>query len=168
MKKIISIIMGISVLIGGAVFATRTLLFPIKYKSDIKTISKEYKVDPYLLTSLVHFESRFEESNYEKNSKNGILQFKDEASVELAKELGIEGFKAEDLVDGKVSLELGAFYISKFEDEGVSKVVQEWNVRNGEKDESDFDRRAYAKEYYLPKIEKNIEVYKVLYPELKN
>lgn len=168
MKKTISIIIGILILIAGSIFATRTLLFPIKYKSDIKAISKEYKIDPYLLTALVHFESRFEDTKYEKNSKNGILKFKDESSIELAKELNIKEFKPEDLDDAKVSLKLGAYYISKFYDQGISNVVQEWNVKNGEQDEPEFDRREYAKQNYVPKIEKNIKIYRALYPELEN
>lgn len=168
MKKIISIIIGILILIGGVIFATRILLFPIKYKSDIKAVSMEYKIDPYLLAALTNFESRFEDTEYEKNSKNGILKFKDESSIELAKELNIKDFKPEDLVDSKVSLKLGAYYISKSYNQGLSQVVQDWNVRNGEEDEPNFDRKEYAKQYYLPKIEKNIKIYKILYPELKN
>lgn len=168
MKKIISIIIGIAIIIGGAMFATRSLLFPIKYKSDIKAISKEYSIDPYVLATLTNFESRFEDTKYEKNSKNGILRFKDESSIQLAKELDMKDFTPEDLVDAKVSLKLGAYYISKSYDDGLSQVVQDWNVRNGEEDEDKFDRKEYAKQYYLPKIEKNIKIYKALYPELKN
>lgn len=168
MKKIISIIIIILILLVGAGLAARILLFPIDYKADIKSISKEYNIDPYLLTALVHFESRFEEKSYEKNSKNGILNFTDEASMKLAKELNMKAFKPEDLVNANVSLKLGAYYISKYYDKGMSEVVQEWNVKNGEEDEANFDRKAYAKQYYLPKIEKNIKIYKTLYPELKN
>lgn len=168
MKKIISIIIGILILIGGILISARILLFPIKYKSDIKTISKEYKIDPYLLAAITNFESRFEDKPYEKNSKNGILRFEDELSIGLSKELNMKDFRPENLVDEKVSLKLGAYYISKSYDKGVSEVVQNWNVKNGEKDRPNFNRKEYAKKYYLPKIEKHIKIYKVLYPELKN
>lgn len=166
MKKIISITIAILIILGGAFFALRMVLFPVKYTSDIKSISSEYKIDPYILASLAHFESRFDDKKYEKNSNNGILRFSDESSTKLAKELNINNFKPEDLVDPKTSLKLGAYYISKFSHEGLSKVVQEWNVKNGE--ETNFDRRDYAKQYYLPKIEKNIKIFKLLYPDLKN
>ncbi|MCR8744703.1 hypothetical protein [Romboutsia lituseburensis] len=43
-------------------------------------------------------------------------------------------------------------------------MVQEWNVRNESNDK--IDRIAYAKEYYVPKIEKNIKIFKNLYPGL--
>lgn len=166
MKKIISIAIAILIILGGAFFAVRTLLFPVKYKSDIKSISSEYKIDPYVLATLAHFESRFDGKKYEKNSNNGILRFSDKSSTELAKELNMSGFTPKDLVNEKTSLKLGAYYISKFSNEGLSKVVQEWNVKNGE--EANFDRREYAQKYYLPKIEKNIKIFKLLYPDLKN
>ncbi len=166
MKRLISVLVSILLIIAVGVIAVRTVLFPVKYKSDIKIISKEYNIDPYELAALAHFESRFDDKAYEKNSNNGILRFSNKTSTELAKELDMNNFEPKDLVDAKTSLKLGAYYISKFNDEGLSKVVQEWNVRNGEEDR--FDRRDYAKQYYLPKIEKNIKILKLLYPDLKN
>ncbi|MBO3444710.1 transglycosylase SLT domain-containing protein [Clostridium sp. CCUG 7971] len=102
MKKIISIAIAILIILGGAFFAVRTLLFPVKYKSDIKSISSEYKIDPYVLATLAHFESRFDDKKYEKNSNNGILRFSDKSSTELAKELNMSGFTPKDLVNEKL------------------------------------------------------------------
>lgn len=165
MKKILfTIIISLLVLIVGGVVIARTVVYPVKDISEIKSISKEYNIDPYLLAAMGNFESGFDKKEYNKNGKNGIFRFSDEASIKLAHELKINNFKPSDLVDDKTSLKLGAYYLSKFKDEGLSKMVQEWNVRNGSEDT--FDRRAYAKEYYVPKIEKNIKIIKILYPEM--
>lgn len=165
MNKMIPMLIAVLlVMVGGVVFA-REVLYPVKDISEIKSISKEYDIDPYLLAALGHFESRFEDKGYVKNSNNGILRFSNESSIKLAQELKIDNFKPSDLSDNKTSLELGAYYLSKFKDQGLSKMVQEWNVRNGE--EANFDRREYAEKFYTPKIEKNIKILKILYPELK-
>ncbi|GAA0102650.1 transglycosylase SLT domain-containing protein [Paraclostridium bifermentans] len=164
MKKALSIIISLLVLIVGGVVVARTAVYPVKDIPEIKSIAKEYKIDPYFLASIGHFESRFDEKDYEKNDNNGILRFSDETSIKLAHELNIQNFKPSDLVNDKTSLKLGAYYLSKFKDEGLSKMVQEWNVRN--KVDDTIDRRAYAKEYYVPKIEKNMKIIKILYPEM--
>lgn len=164
MKKALSIIISLLVLIVGGVVVARTAVYPVKDIPEIKSIAKEYKIDPYFLASIGHFESRFDEKDYEKNDNNGILRFSDETSIKLAHELNIQNFKSSDLVNDKTSLKLGAYYLSKFKDEGLSKMVQEWNVRN--KVDDTIDRRAYAKEYYVPKIEKNMKIIKILYPEM--
>lgn len=164
MKKALSIIISLLVLIVGGVVVVRTAVYPVKDIPEIKSIAKEYKIDPYFLASIGHFESRFDEKDYEKNDNNGILRFSDETSIKLAHELNIQNFKSSDLVNDKTSLKLGAYYLSKFKDEGLSKMVQEWNVRN--KVDDTIDRRAYAKEYYVPKIEKNMKIIKILYPEM--
>lgn len=165
MKKILSaiIILALLFIVGGVVVA-RTVVYPVKDISEIKSIAKEYKIDPYFLAAIGHFESRFDEKNYEKNDNNGILRLSDETSIKLAHELNMQNFKPSDLVNDKTSLKLGSYYLSKFKDEGLSKMVQEWNVRN--KSDGTIDRRAYAKEYYVPKIEKNIKIIKILYPEM--
>lgn len=164
MKKVLPIIIiSLLLLIVGGVIVARTVVYPVKDISEIKSISKEYNIDPYFLAAIGHFESRFDEKNYEKNTNNGILRFSDETSIKLAHELKINNFKPSDLVDDKTSLKLGAYYLSKFKDEGLYKMVQEWNVRN--KVDDTIDRRAYAKVYYVPKIEKNIKIIKFLYPE---
>ncbi|WP_053832761.1 transglycosylase SLT domain-containing protein [Paraclostridium bifermentans] len=165
MKKTLSIIIiSLLVLIVGGVVVARTVVYPVKDISEIKSISKEYNIDPYFLAAMGNFESKFDEKGYEKNGNNGILRFSDETSIKLANELNIKNFKPSDLVDDKTSLKLGAYYLYKFKDEGLSKMIQEWNVRN--KVDDTMDRRAYAKEYYVPKIEKNIKIIKILYPEM--
>lgn len=164
MKKSLSIVITLLLLVIGGSLLAREIVYPVKDISDIKTASKEYNVDPYILAAMGNFESRFEDKDYEKNANNGILRFSDESSIKLANELKINNFKPSDLTNNKTSLKLGAYYLSKFKDQGLSKMVQEWNVRN--KVEDSIDRRAYAKEYYVPKIEKNIKIFKILYPEL--
>ncbi|MGL5756776.1 MAG: transglycosylase SLT domain-containing protein [Paraclostridium sp.] len=165
MKKIMTTIVTIVLILVGVIFTIRTALFPIENKSDIKRIANEYKIDPYLLAELAHFESRFDNKKYESNSNNGILRFSDEASMKLAKELKMSKFKPKDLVDSQTSLKLGAYYVSKFNNQGLETVIREWNVKNG--DEDTIDRRAYASQYYLPKIERNMKIFKLLYPELQ-
>lgn len=165
MKKIIPIMIGILIVVTGIFFTVRTLLFPVKYQSDIKNISSEYNIDPYVLAAIGHFESRFDDKKYEKNSNNGILRFSDDSSITLAEELDIKGFEPNDLTDEKTSLKLGAYYLSKFNSTNLSEIVQNWAIRNGE--EKGFDKKAYAKKYYVPKIEKNMKILKVLYPGLK-
>ncbi|GAA0706721.1 hypothetical protein GCM10008904_15590 [Paraclostridium ghonii] len=165
MKKIIPIIIALLLVIVGGIVIVREFVYPVKDISEIKSISKEYDIDPYLLAAFGHFESRFEEKEYVKNANNGILRFSDESSIKLAQELKIDNFKPSDLTDNKASLELGAYYLSKFKDESLSKMVEEWSVRNGE--EGPIDRREYAEKFYTPKIEKNMKIFKILYPELK-
>ncbi|MCR8744704.1 hypothetical protein [Romboutsia lituseburensis] len=59
------------------------------------------------MAAMGHFESRFDDKDYEKNTNNGILRFSDESSVKLANELKINNFKPSGLTYNKTSLKLG-------------------------------------------------------------
>lgn len=165
MKKLLSIVLVLLVILVGGAVAAKSILYPIEYKEDIKKYSKQYNVNPYALASLINFETKFENRDYEERKSNGILNMRDDFAIDLAKKAGIDNFKPSDIAKPEVSIRLGAFFMSQFDKDNISNIVQEWTVRH-EKDENKDKMKDYSKQYYVPKIEKNIKIYKVLNPGL--
>lgn len=165
MKKVISIIIVLVIILTGGVLAAKSVLYPIDYKEDIKKYSKEYDVNQYALASLIKFETNFDNRDYEKGKSNGILNMRDEFAIDLAKKAGIEEFNPSDLAKPEVAIKLGAVFMSQFDKNDISEIVQQWSIRY-EKDENKDRMKDYAKQYYLPKIEKSIKIYKALNPGL--
>ncbi|MEW8956584.1 transglycosylase SLT domain-containing protein [Clostridium sp.] len=163
MKKIIPIIAIILVILIGGGLVAKAVIYPIDFKDDIKKYSKEYNVDPYILASLINFETRFEERDYEAGKSNGILNMRDDFAKDLAKKAGIENFDPKTLANPEVSIKLGAFFISQYN--STEEMIMNWAVR-AEKEENKEDMKSYAKEYYAPKIEKRAKIYKILNPGL--
>ncbi|WP_032121369.1 transglycosylase SLT domain-containing protein [Clostridium amazonitimonense] len=165
-KNVISIVALLVIVMLGGVFTIREMVFPIKYKDEIKKYSKEYSLDLYEVAAFINFETKFQNKKYEENNTNGLMNFRDKKAIEVAKKMELKDFKPKDLEIPEVAINLGSYYLSKLKEEhlSLSKVASEWAMRNNPEDEV---IREYSKKYYLPKIERRIKIYKILYPGLK-
>lgn len=163
MKKLISIISIILVLLIGGGLVAKIAIYPIDFKDDIKKYSKEYNIDPSILASLINFETRFEKKDYEAGKSNGILNMRDDFAKDLANKAGIKNFDPKTLANPEVSIKLGAFFISQYKT--TEKMVMNWTIRSEEEERKEL-MKDYAQKYYVPKIEKRAKIYKILNPGL--
>lgn len=159
----ISIIAIVIMLIGGGLF-TRNVVYPLKFKDDIVKYSKEYKVDPYVVASVINIESRFGEGfKYEKGRKTGVMQITDVTAEKWAKEMGIKNFDPTTIGNTSVNIQLGTWYLGKAWNEknsSIKSIVERWIVRNNDNKNSDSVDR------YEKDVTKSKGMYKILYPGL--
>lgn len=161
MKKIINIVIIALILIIGAGFAVRSLVFPIKDKTAIEKYAKEYNVKPELVAAVINFETGFKNVAYDNNNPCGMMKLTPKTGTELAKEIGLQNFKTEDVANEDTSIQLGTYYLSKSNGESIKDTVGNWAVRNGK--DPQVDMKSYAEQYYTSKIEGREKIYKVLY-----
>ncbi|MFX0550019.1 transglycosylase SLT domain-containing protein [Hathewaya histolytica] len=168
MKKLGIILATILVAVIAAGVLARTLLYPMKDKTIINKYAKEYKVDAALIASVIHFETGFESIPYEEGKSVGYMKLKPEVAIKLAKEANIADFKPEKTAEEDTNIKLGTYFISKhYKNNDIKELMSDWQERNGKDKDAKVDMRDYVKQYYAPKIEKRMKIYKVLYPTLK-
>jgi len=137
MKKFGVLIVGLVTLIIGMIVFARTMIYPLNNKDIIKKYGEKYNVDPILIAAVIHFETNFEAVEYVEGKPSGLMKITDEAGIKIAKEMGENLYKREQV---------------------------NWIIRNGKEDKEMID---YARKYYAERIDQRVKVYKFLYPELR-
>lgn len=174
MKKIGVILGTILIIILGSVLVARTLVFPLKYKSEIQKYAKEYNIEPELITAFIHVSSNFDSKEYKKGETCGPMNLQDKSAEVIAKEMGFTEFEAQNLADPDTNIKIGAWYISQiYENNNIEQVVAKWGGvnwqdANGDKEKEERKQfwEEYYKKYFVEKIKTRMKIYKVLYPTL--
>ncbi|GAA0077672.1 hypothetical protein UT300005_20500 [Clostridium sp. CTA-5] len=167
MKKIFITLGIIGTLIIGAGIGTRSLVYPLTNKDTIKKYSKEYNVKPEVIAAVIHFETNFNPTPYKEGHRVGLMNINDTQGLNMAKEMGLNITKPEDIASDDVNIALGTWYISNNGgDSNLDDMMGQWILRNN--DEDDKEKMVeYAKKYYGEKVEHRAKVYNMLYPELQ-
>lgn len=150
MKKImkIGLVILVVVLILGGVFVSNLGLsddYRLDYEKEIIKYAKEYKVDSYLITSIIRQESGFH--NFislfsKKDEKIGLMQIKGELGEKWAKQMGIEDFSWKDLKDADTNIKMGAWYLGELQKENKDEdaVIAGWYYRDVDKEKIPEDK----------------------------
>jgi len=93
--------------------AFRRLLYPYPYRQTIRQFSKRAGVEPELLAALIREESRFDATAVSAASARGLAQFVYPTALELAPAAGLRRLEPADLDQPRVSIALGATYLSR-------------------------------------------------------
>jgi soluble lytic murein transglycosylase len=145
MRKFI-ITAGILVVLTALLFhidIPLTLLGPVFHKGTINAYAHQYRIDPLLVTAVIKEESKFFQHARSHQGAIGLMQLLPSTARELAQEVGLKNFKADDLEDPDINIRLGVYYLRKLLDEfegdrvlalaaynaGLGK-VQKWYIQN--------------------------------------
>ncbi len=165
MKKFGVLIVGLVMLIIGMIVFARTMIYPLNNKDIIKKYGEKYNVDPILIAAVIHFETNFEAVEYVEGKPSGLMKITDEAGIKIAKEMGENLYKREQVAENDTNIRLGTWYISQsYTDKNYNEMMANWIIRNGKEDKEMID---YARKYYAERIDQRVKVYKFLYPELR-
>jgi len=89
-------------------------LYPIKYEEYVYKYAQEYKIDPLLIFAIIKAESNFNEKALSSSNAIGLMQLLEKTAEEIAiEDLGMEGFKKEDLYNPELNIRIGLKYFSK-------------------------------------------------------
>lgn len=138
-----SIVIGIVIVIGIAIYlyfprVWGDLFYPLDYEEYIIKYSKEYNVDPALLSALIYTESHFNPEATSRVGARGLTQIMPATAVGIAQKLGDSSVG--DLYDPETSIRYGAFYIGE-------KI--EWYQNNVEAALAGYNGGGAAAERYL-------------------
>ena len=92
-------------------------LFPKAYWNDLQKYSMANGLDPYLVASLIRQESEFNAAAVSRANAVGLMQLLPNTGRTVAKQVNLKGYKAPQLYDPAVNLELGTRYFKDMVDQ---------------------------------------------------
>jgi soluble lytic murein transglycosylase len=101
---------------GDVIYTTYEWISPARFHQFdnlIRTVATEHELDPMLVKAVVWRESRFDPRKIGSAGERGLMQVSERAAREWARENQVENFHAEDLLDPKINLEAGSWYLHR-------------------------------------------------------
>lgn len=156
------------------------VFYPIKYSNIVEKYSAEYKLDKYMVYSLIRVESKFNPSAESSRNATGLMQITPQTGRYLARLIGDENFKRDDLFDPDTNIRYGCFYFSKLLkdfDNNIDCAIAAYNGGEGNVRKwlqiDKYGKRSLNSENitfgetknYLKKVNAYYEIYKFLYSD---
>ena len=190
--QIAVIVLGVVVFLAAAAFGGYVLYeneqyqkalrnYPVAYTDFIKTYSTEYKLDPYLVQSIMRCESSNDPSVVSKVGAIGLMQIMPDTGTWIAHKLDLDNVYTEQMLyDPETNIEFGCWYLQflsgRFNGNTKQMIaaynaghgsVEDWlddprYSQNGELTTIPFEETAR----YYDKVTAAYENYTTLYPDL--
>lgn len=153
-------------------------IYPMKYENIILEYSKEYGLNPYLITAIIKVESGFNTEALSKKNAMGLMQIRESTGKWIAEKIGMDNFASEMLYQPETNIKMGCWYIGyliKYYDGNVKLALAAYNGGQGNvskwlKDKDFSDDGSSLKDipfaetrYYIERIEKTYVIYENLY-----
>lgn len=133
--KISGIVVLTVVFAGYIVYHTqwfqKKYVYPLPYKDLVFALSKEYRVDPYLVYAVMRTESRCIPNATSPKGARGLMQIMPETGAWIAEKIKMNGFHSNMLYEPAVNVRLGTWYIASLEEEFDGNVVLALAAYNG-------------------------------------
>lgn len=154
------------------------LYYPLNYTQYIKEYSDKYALSPYLVAAIIKAESNFKPTV--KSSKNayGLMQITPSTAEWAAKEMKIDNYSDDFLLDPEFNISMGCWYIDNLKKEfdgNIDLVLAAYNGGRGNVQKWLADS-AHSKDgknlHYIPfketdkyvkRVKVNYNIYKLLY-----
>ncbi|MBQ3053530.1 MAG: lytic transglycosylase domain-containing protein [Clostridia bacterium] len=151
-------------------------VYPLKYSDYVEKYAENYKIDKYLVYSIIKAESEFKFNARSEKGAVGLMQIMPSTGKEIAQKLGIENFSEEVLLNPEININIGCYYLSyllnKY-DGNIKTAVAAYNAGYGNVDnwlaveQIDFlsgqEIPFGETKKYLLKVEKNLDNYFNIY-----
>ncbi|MCL2321313.1 MAG: lytic transglycosylase domain-containing protein [Oscillospiraceae bacterium] len=153
-------------------------MFPKKYSTYVDYFANKYKLDKYLVYSVIKVESNFKETAISNKGAVGLMQIMPETGTWISQKMGMVGYTDDMLVDTETNIKMGSFYLSDLSEEfhgDINLMIAAYNggrgnVKNWLSDPkySDDGRNLKSIPFdetsnYLVKIKFTYKIYKFLY-----
>lgn len=87
------------------------ILYPLDYDAYIIKYSKDYNLDPTLVSGVIYTESRFNKDSVSRVGARGLMQIMPATGRTIANALG-EKFSIDNLFDPETSIRYGCWYLN--------------------------------------------------------
>jgi soluble lytic murein transglycosylase len=101
---------------GDSAYALHEWINPGRFQQHdalIRAVAAEHHLDPMLVKAVVWRESRFDARKFGNAGERGLMQVSEKAAQEWAAENHVENFRVEELLDPKINLEAGTWYLRR-------------------------------------------------------
>jgi len=101
---------------GDVIYSAYEWISPARFHQFdnlIRTVAAEHEVDPMLVKAVVWRESRFDPRKIGSAGERGLMQVSERAAREWARENQVQNFRSDDLLDPKINLEAGSWYLHR-------------------------------------------------------
>lgn len=109
-------------------------LYPLEHTSYIEKYSEEYRLDKWLVISIIWVESKFDSTATSPKDARGLMQITPETGKWAAKKIGIKEFDAEELYDPETNIRIGCWYLDNLRtqfDGHLEVIVAAYNGGSG-------------------------------------
>ena len=171
--KLIASIIIFSIIIGLIV----SVFYPIGYINIINKYSKEYKVDPYLVVSMINVESKYNKDAISNKDARGLMQIGPQTGQWASEVLKIDNYNESQLFNPEINIKIGTWYIDQLKKEfgdNMNLVLAAYNAGSGNVNKWLLDEK-HSKDGrlinipfsetddYLNRVKKNYRIYKLIY-----
>jgi soluble lytic murein transglycosylase len=87
------------------------LMYPIRYKQEIKAVSANVGMDPYLVAAVIRVESNYKPDLESHKGAVGIMQVMPDTAQWMMEREGFRQYTLADLQDPKVNIKVGTAYL---------------------------------------------------------
>lgn len=101
---------------GDTVYTVHEWVSPQRFQQYdhlIRTVAKEHRIDPMLVKAVIWRESRFDPMKFGGAGERGLMQLTEGAAKEWAQDSRIADFRVEELMDPKVNVQAGTWYLAR-------------------------------------------------------
>jgi soluble lytic murein transglycosylase len=101
---------------GDTVYTVHEWVSPQRfqqYDNLIRTVAEEHRIDPLLVKAVIWRESRFDPMKFGGAGERGLMQITEGAAKEWAQDSRIVDFRVEELMDPKVNVQAGTWYLAR-------------------------------------------------------
>ena len=181
MKKIISLILIVIIIVGIIIFLNSNVLlkkiYKTEYKEYVEKYAKENEVDPLLVYAIIKAESNFKVGATSHRGACGLMQLMDTTAKEVAQNEVMEYESGNTLYNPEKNIRIGIAYFAdlrkQFQNDNVALAaynagsgnVTSW-IKDGiiKADGSDIENIPYKEtNTYVRKILKDYKIYKKIY-----
>lgn len=175
-KNIVTIILAVIIILN--ISSMVRYFFPLKHCSYILKYSKEYKLDPYIVSGIIKTESNFRQDALSHKDAYGLMQITPETAQWVAEKMGMSNFNNTMLDDPELNVKMGCWYLNNLREEfgdNMDLILAAYNGGRGnvQKWLKDSDHSKDGKNLhnipfketnkYVKKVKYNASIYKFLY-----
>lgn len=183
MKNKLVRLLAIFLIIIGALYTGELLIkkaYPLYYFEYISKYSGVYKLDPYLVASVIKAESNFRVDAKSHKDAHGLMQITESTAVWIAEQMKLADFDLKDLYEPEVNIKMGCWYLDNLRQEfkgDLELMLAAYNGGRGNVNnwlqDSRYSEDGKKLDYipfketdkYIKKIKVSYNIYKYIYPE---
>ena len=176
-NKLLKFFVLIIILLCIAIVTVKKV-YPNSYSSDITNYSKQYGVDPILVSAVIKAESNFKPGAKSSQNAYGLMQITPETANWAGKEMKIASFSVDKLYDPSFNIRMGCWYLDYLNKQfsgnmdlvlaaynGGPGNVKKWLAdQEHSKDGKNLHYIPFKEtDKYVKKVKVNYNIYKFLY-----
>lgn len=158
-------------------------IYPLSYTEYINKYSKEYNIDPFLISAIINVESKYNKRAISHKQAKGLMQIGPGTGEWASEELEIKDYNIDTLYDPETNIQIGTWYLDRLKNEfnndinlvlaaynGGSGNVQKWiKDKRYSHNGKDLHKIPFKEtENYVKNVKSNYKIYKIIYKDYIN